>query len=683
MNKENTVKISALVKGYYTFPIITAIVLILLAAYLFLFVSQKAGLIVGAFFVVYFIVMVIIIAINNRSLIDNLVDFAREYNDLEGKFVEEFPMPYAITMTDGSIILYNRKFARFADEPAGIVNLTGLFKELDETDLDFDGEEKNISIVYDGRNYRMQIKKMEMDQRIFKNSLFSRAIEQDMVYAVFLFDETEIISMVKKGFDEQLVVGNLYVDSFEEMFDQVSDVKKSLLLALLDREINNYFGKLSGVVRKIEKDKYFVIFKRKYLPGLQRSKFDILDNIKELDTGIDRKLTISMGIGTGPDYDKNMEYSKQGIELALGRGGDQVVVKDGERVYFYGGKTRQVEKNTRVKARIKTLALKEVLMNKDNIVIMGHKTIDPDALGAAIGIYRAATALGKRANILINQMAYVAEPLMGGFKTDEEYVNNGVFINSVKAEEIVDENTALVIVDANKPSVFEDRHLIDKTKTVVIIDHHIQSGEKIDSLVLSYVEPTASSTCEMVSEIIRYIADDVKLKKIEAEVLYAGILIDTNYFSKNTGVRTFEAAAFLRKNGVDVTKVKGMFNNSLEDIKAKAEAVRNAEIISPGFIFASCPSEGLLNPTIVAAQSANELLDIKDIVGSFVATEVGGRVFISARSVGDVNVQLVMERLGGGGHQNMAGSQMDGVTIEEARSRIKNTIIKMRKEGTL
>ena len=267
------------------------------------------------------------------------------------------------------------------------------------------------------------------------------------------------------------------------------------------------------------------------------------------------------------------------------------------------------------------------------------------------------------------------------FAGDEEYRN--VFISSFEAEEIVDDNTALVVVDVNRPSIFECERLLDFTKTVVLIDHHLQTGDRIDYVALSYIEPTASSACEMVCEILQYIGDSVKLKKAEAEALYAGILIDTNYFSKNTGVRTFEAAAFLRKNGVDVAKVKGLFNDSFEDFQAKAEAIKTAEIIDEGFVLAESPSEGLRNPTIVAAQVANDLLDIRGIKGSFVVTSTNGKIYVSARSVGNVNVQLVMERMGGGGHLNIAGAQLEGVSIKEAKNIIKATLRKMIEEGSL
>lgn len=680
MKKRNLVKTGSLIKGYFAFPIIAGVVLLALAVYLY-FVNFDAAIIASAVFAAYLIALIIFLIFNNRAITKRLVRFAKDYNFLESEFIKDFPIPYAVATVKGDILVCNERFGRFSNSEPGEVNLCELFKDIKPEDLKFNGEQTDIAMIYDGRNYRMDIKKLPLDKQYIKGKLLEIPENTSELLTVFLFDETEIIHMLKNTVDQQMVVGTLYIDNFDETLEQIPDVKKSLLVALLDREISTYFQNIDGIVKKLEKDKYFIIFKRKYLYSLQRSKFDILDNIKKIDIGNDFAVTISMGIGVGEEYEKIYEYSRQGIELALGRGGDQVVVKDGERVYFYGGKTKQVEKNTRVKARVKTLALKEVLLGKDRVVIMGHKSTDPDAFGAAIGIYRAARFLGKRAYIVLSETSISVKPLLERFLEDEEYED--VFVDHARAEEYTDENAVLVIVDANKPSIFEHRGLLDKTSTIVLIDHHLQTGERIDNLALAYIEPTASSTSEMVCEIVQYIGDNVKLKKHEAEAIYSGILIDTNYFSKNTGVRTFEAAAFLRRAGVDVARVKGLFRDTLEDFKAKADAIRNAEIITDGFIIAESPSEGLSNPTVVAAQVANELLDISGVVGSFVVTAHAGRVYISARSTGDVNVQLVMEKLGGGGHSNMAGSQMEGISTAEAKNRIKTTVKKMVSDGDL
>jgi len=354
------------------------------------------------------------------------------------------------------------------------------------------------------------------------------------------------------------------VDDYAEVFEQVDDINKSLVNAMIDKEISSYFGQIGGLVRKLDKNRYFVIFEKKHLAGMQRNKFDLLDNIRKLNSDSGIPVTISAGIGVGDEYLRSQDYARTALELALGRGGDQVVVKEGERVYFYGGKIKSVEKNTRVKARVTALALREIIQSKDHVVVMGHKIGDTDCFGAAIGICRAAKALNRKAYIVLNELNNSVQPILSGFLDSEDY-GDGVFLSVDEAPKYVDEDTALVIVDVNRPEIFECPELIFRTKTIVMIDHHLQSGDRIDNVALSYVEPSASSASEMITEMLQYVTGDVKLSKMEAEALYAGILIDTDYFTKNTGVKTFEAAAALRKRGVDIGRINGLFSDTLED----------------------------------------------------------------------------------------------------------------------
>ena len=676
--KENgriKIKIGYVLKGYVVYLCVIGILFLGLCVGLF-FVNTKAALISLAVFVAFAAATIVFFSINNKRLADGLIKFARNYESMERELIADFPMAYAVTDLEGEIILYNDYFGRLYDESPDAENLCDVFKELDPEDLDFEGTTHNVSVIYDKRNYRLHIKKLPIDYNLLEERLVILPKKEDFLYTVYLFDETEIVNMVRKGVEDQLVMGSIYIDNYEETLEQTADVKKSLVVAMVDRAVSTYFQNVGGIVRKMEKDRYFVAFNRKYLSNFQRDKFDVLDEVKAIDTGTEIPVTLSIGIGVGDDYAKNAESARLALELALGRGGDQAVVRDGERIYYYGGKTKQVEKNSRVKARIKAIALREVLMSKERVVIMGHKNCDVDSLGAAIGIYRAAVTLGKNAYVVLNDLSNNVENVLQYFDEDPAY--DKVFISPEAAEDFVDNNTALVVVDVNKPDYFECPDLIYRTKTIVIIDHHLQSGDKVDELALLHHEPTASSACEMVAEILQYISADVKLKKIEAEAMYAGMLIDTNYFAKNTGVRTFEAAAFLRKNGVDVAKVKSLFNDSMEDVKAKAETVRTAEVVDGRFAIAVCPSPN----NVLAAQVANELLDVSGIVGSFVLADINGKVYISARSKGNVNVQLVMERMGGGGHLNTAGAQLMG-EVEDVKKKVKLTIRKMIEEGAL
>lgn len=375
-----------------------------------------------------------------------------------------------------------------------------------------------------------------------------------------------------------------------------------------------------------------------------------------------------------------MEYARSAMDLALARGGDQAVVKTKEQITYYGGKTQQMEKNTRVKARVKAQALREIIEAKDKVVVMGHRLTDADSFGAAVGIYRASKALNKKAHIVVNEVTTSVRPMLEEFNAANS-PETGIVINSSQAQEIVDRSTAVVVVDTDRPSYTECEEILSMTPTVVVFDHHRRGNESISKAVLSYIEPNASSACEMVAEILQYFADNVRLKSGEADCMFGGIVIDTNNFMTKTGVRTFEAAAFLRRCGADVTRVRKMFRDDMAEYKARAESVRHAEVYR-GFALSICPGKGLESPTIVGAQAANELLNIVGVRASIVLTEYNGKVYVSARSIDEVNVQVIMERIGGGGHLNVAGAQLQ-CSVEEAMKIIRRTLDDMLEEGEL
>ena len=461
------------------------------------------------------------------------------------------------------------------------------------------------------------------------------------------------------------------------------EVRRSLLVALIERKLNKYFSEMDGLVKKLEKDKFILILCQRSLEELKEKRFSILEEVKSINIGNDMDVTISIGIGiNGANYVQNYEYSRIAIDLALGRGGDQVVIKDRDTMIYFGGKSQQMGKTTRVKARVKAHALKEFMVAKDKVVVMGHKISDVDSIGAGIGIYRAAKSLNKRAHIVVNNPTMSVRPIIENFINNPEY-DEHMFVNSAEAKEIVDNNTVVVVVDTNKPSYTECEDLLSKTKTIVVLDHHRQGAEVISNAVLSYIEPFASSACEMVAEILQYFSDGIRIYNIEADALYAGIVIDTDNFTSKTGVRTFEAAAFLRRCGADVTRVRKMFRDDVGSYRAKAETVRTVETYRDSFAIGICPSSGLDSPTIVAAQAANELLDIDSIKASFVLTDYNNLIYISARAIDEVNVQLIMERLGGGGHINVAGAQLKDATVNGAIIQLKDTIDQMIKEGAI
>lgn len=318
--------------------------------------------------------------------------------------------------------------------------------------------------------------------------------------------------------------------------------------------------------------------------------------------------------------------------------------------------------------------------SKDRLLIMGHRLSDVDSFGAAIGIYRIATALNKKAHVVINEITSSVRPVMERFLNNQDYPDD-LFLNGEQAAELVDANTILVVVDVNRPSITDAPQLLQMVKTIVVLDHHRQSSEIIDNAVLSYVEPYASSACEMVAEVLQYIADGIRVKPQEADAMYAGIVIDTNNFNNQAGVRTFEAAAYLRRNGADITRVRKLFRDDMVNYKARAQAVNQAEVFEEAFAISECPADGIENPTIVAAQAANELLEIKGIKASIVMSQYNGMIYLSARSIDEVNVQVMMERLGGGGHRAVAGAQLKEMNIEEAKEKLKEVIREMMEKG--
>ena len=538
-------------------------------------------------------------------------------------------------------------------------------------------------VRYEDREYLVELRKISVKGFSDSEQLMEMPKEQEYFIAVHMQDITERNEYIRANEEQRLVAGMLYIDNYDEVIESVEEVRQSLLLALIDRKINQYFMKVNGIVKKVETDKYFVVVKKKDFKKLEEDRFSLLEDVKSVSVGNKIPATLSMGLGLSSDsYSQSYNYARVAIDQALARGGDQAVIKDCNGITYYGGKREMSYKNTRVKARVKAEALREYMMTSGNILVMGHTMTDVDSLGAAIGIYRAAESIGKKAHIVLNR------PTNSIRSVYEDYINNpdypeDMYISSSEAKDMMNNNSMVIVVDTNRPQMTECPELLQMTKTIVVLDHHRQSKDIIQNAVLSYIEPYASSACEMVAEILQYFADGIRIRNIEADSLYAGIMIDTNNFLTKTGVRTFEAAAFLRRCGADVTRVRKMFREHVEDYRAKGEAIRNAELFREHFAISVCPSEGLDSPTVVGAQAANELLNIIGVKASFVLTDYRNTIYISARSIDEINVQIVMERLGGGGHLNIAGAQLEHYSITEAKDVLKQTLQKMLDEGDI
>ncbi len=665
----NKLKLRGHMKAFMSWPLILCALLVVLNILVYI-TDVKAGIVVSVGILIYIGIAVVVLRCHKPFVVNDLIAFANQYDTLEKRILEELALPYAIMDMNGRLIWSNKVFAELTGKDQFYrKNISSIFPDVTPDKLPSAGKKEisEISTQVGDRIYRLSMQRVSMGEVIANSELFEKVDKSPDLIAMYMYDDTELTEYIQKNEDNKLVVALAYLDNYEEALESVEDVRRSLLIALIDRKITKYFSNFDGLVKKLEKDKYFLIMRQSSLEALKEQRFHILDEVKTVNIGNEMAITLSIGIGlNAANYLQNYEYSRIAIEMALGRGGDQVVIKNGNNITYYGGKTQQVEKTTRVKARVKAQALKEFMSTKERVVVMGHKITDVDALGAAIGIYRAGRTLGKTVNIVVNDPTTSIRPLMAGYMNNPDY-EPSMFVNSAQAKDLVDNNTVVVVVDTNKPSYTECQDLLYMTKTVVVLDHHRRGSEVIENAVLSYVEPYASSACEMVAEILQYFSDDLRIRNMEADCLYAGIMIDTNNFTTRAGVRTFEAAAFLRRSGADVTRVRKLLRDNLESYKARAEAVRTASIYRNYFAIARCPSEGVDSPTVVGAQAANELLNIAGVKASFVLTQYNDEVYISARAIDEINVQVMMEKMGGGGHMNIAGAQVKASPDEVER----------------
>lgn len=677
------IKLKGQLRNYMYWPLIMTIVLALLniPAYV---MNRKLGLIFSAFVVIYFIIVLCAYLYNKPVILNELINFATQYGTVQKRLLEEFEVPYALLDYNGKILWVNQKFTEITGKKRDYhKSITGIFPSLTREVLQKEEENVEVDLTLSGQYYRGSMNKIYFDAVTDNNAVISVEDSNQFLTVLYLFDETKLHYYMTENQEQKLVCGLVYIDNYEEALASIEEVKRSLLIALVDRKVNKYFVERDTIVKKLEKDKYFIVFKQKYLEEFVADRFSIIEDAKTIKVGNEMAVTLSIGIGIGGgSYNRNYDYARMAMDLALGRGGDQVVVKEGEKISYYGGKSRQVEKMTRVKARVKAHALREIIESKDRVFIMGHSISDADAFGAAVGIFCAVRVLEKRAYIVINEVTSSLRPIKEQF-TEERGYPGDMFISSEMALEMVDNNAAVVVVDVNRASYTECPDLLKRTKSIVVFDHHRQSSEVIENAVLSYIESYASSTCEMVAEVLQYFSEDIHLESQEADCIYAGILIDTDNFNTKTGVRTFEAAAYLRRCGAEVTRVRKLLRDDMDAYKARAEVVRNARVYHKVFAISVCPGKGIESPTIVGAQAANELLNIVGIKASFVLTEHNGKIFISSRSIDEINVQLIMEKMGGGGHLSVAGAQLKDCTVDEAIAVVEKTLDQMIKEGEI
>lgn len=594
-------------------------------------------------------------------------DFSSKLDSATRTTLLKLPFPLIIVNTEGQVLWYNQNFSSvIKDDDILNKNIRGMIKEF------------NLKQALEGKESVFRYAKIKgRYYHIYTNVVDTSEESKDRIVLLYFYDVTDIFQIVEAIEANKETVMLIEVDNFTDVIKTLEEDKRPLIIAEIERTISMYAQSISAMIRKYDENKYVLSIQNKYVEKEMEKKFEILDNIREINMGNTLVATLSIGVGRGGETPlENERYAVSAKELALGRGGDQAIVKSGEKLLFYGGKTKEVEKRTKVRARVISHALVDLINESTKVFIMGHKNSDIDCLGAAVGIYRAVRLLGKDCFIIFDTINNSVKPILEKIKDEDDY--EGVFISSRESIENLDENSILILVDVHSRGYVQDINVADSFKRIVIIDHHRKSADFIEGALLSYIEPYASSTSELVTEMLQYMIEKPKVKVIEAEALLAGIFVDTKNFCFKTGVRTFEAASFLRRLGADTIDVKKFFADDLDSYLKRSEIIRSVKVFND-IAIAICPEK--IEDTVLAAQVADELLNITGIQASFVFVKIKDEIYISGRSLGDVNVQLILESLGGGGHMTMAGAKLKSLTIDEALSKLKDAIGKYIREG--
>lgn len=609
--------------------------------------------------------------IRERELKNYIIEYTKNIENLSVNSFYYSPLPICIIGPGGKVFWFNSKFRELAGSQAEEI------ENIEEFDKDF--PIKSIEGNKEGTINNIEIDKPARSFNLMYHELEEGRFGHGRSYVCYWSETTAYTSLKTRYNDERTIAILVQIDNYDEISEKLDKGEKSAMTAEVEKILNKYASEMNGFVLKYDTYKFLMMIENKYLETLESRKFPMLDDVKNLKGSGDFNFTLSIGTGAlAKNLTQLIDYAKGALDVALGRGGDQAVVKRINSVKFYGGNSKAVEKRTKVKARIISYALRQIIDQSSNVLIMGHRVGDMDSLGASIGLYSIARSRGKKANIVLNNVNYALKNMHERMKHEESHYKDAL-ITTEAAMTIIDANTLVVVLDTHRKSYAEAPELLDKIDKIVLIDHHRRSEEYIENTLLDYIEPYASSTCELVSEIVQYMDDHIKLTKFEADALLAGIVVDTNSFTFKTGVRTFEAASFLRRNGADTADVKQLFNESLDSMKKKTEIIERSEILF-GDVAVSYIDEISEDSNVIAAQSADELLTIKDVKLSFVLVRNKDYINISGRSTGNVNVQVIMESLGGGGHLNMAGAQIPTQDMEEAKEKLYEAITNYKKE---
>lgn len=596
--------------------------------------------------------------------------FNRNKDIATGHSVKDMPIAMVLIDHGGNIIWENSKFLEaFDSKNVFDKGITEIIPDIGLKELDSEGEQE-FDIEYQGNFYNVPYSVLDVSE--------SSKDKNEHMTMLYFIDKTDSNLLMKKYEDEKVNIGLIYIDNYEELMDETDESNRFIVLGEVDKKLNTLSEEIESIIKKTDRNKYIMIFNNKNLDLLR--KFQILDEIREITLGNTIPVTLSMGIGMGGSSLRDTYKSaRAAMDIALGRGGDQAVLKDKDKVNFYGGSIQTLEKRTKVKARVLSDALKQFIDEAENIFIMGHKVGDMDSFGASIGIYRIAKNRGKKCFIVLNSLNPSIENIYEMMEEEQpDYLEDIVTYDSIKNMSF--KSSVGIIVDTHIPQQTESPELLDKAEKLIVIDHHRRGESFIEDPVLSYVETYASSTCELITEMLYYIEENIYITEFDAKALLAGIAVDTKNFAVNTGVRTFEAASFLRERGADTLEVRNLFQNDLEDYKYKGDIIKNIFIFKD-IIALSRLEESVDSGIVVAAQAADEILNIKDIEAVFVLANIKGDVHISGRSKEDVNVQRILEKLGGGGHMTVAGAKIMDSTIDQVEETLKSIITEYLEEG--
>ena len=641
----------------------TKIYLVIIAVLLIIICSFNISYILPSI-LVYALILLYAYWSNNKrksELKEHIRDLTFSMDKTAKSTLINTPFPLVIIETNGNTIWKSNKF----NEEFANIDINNIIENLvKEIKLELENNQENINNEI--------VKDLTIEEKTYKVIGKCTKSKEEYILTLYFIDNTEFELIKNKYNDSKICVGIVMIDNYEEIFQRISDEDKPQLIAKIEKSIYEWGNLFEALVIKSERDTYVICLEQKNLEELKESKFKILDSIKEIENSDKAPITLSIAIANEGDsnYEK-YKLAQASIDIALGRGGDQAVIRENGKYVFFGGRAQELEKRTKVKARMISHALEELILESKDVMIMGHANGDIDSMGASMGIYRLAKTLEKDVYIVNNSYGISLGNFIDTAKQDKEYEK--IIINKQEAMSKISEETLLVIVDTHKRTYVEVPELLTKTKKIVIIDHHRKSPDFIDEAILSFHEVYASSASELVTEILEYSDKTIELAQIEAEALYAGIMMDTKNFTFKTGVRTFEAAAYLRKCGVDIIKVKKWFQSDLKTYNKISRIVEKAEVVNES-IAISINDEEDKDANIICAKAADELLTISDITASFVIGKIGDKVYISGRSIGDINVQVILEKLGGGGHITLAGAQVEGMTEEEVKQELINRI---------